>query len=67
MKGLAGWNEAFRLAPKGRERGAIMDSSARKEKDEYGILRGLLRLWYTEQIRRTEHQKDELADYCGNC
>lgn len=44
-----------------------MDSSARKEKDEYGILRGLLRLWCTEQTRRTEHQKDEFTGFCGNC
>lgn len=47
--------------------GAIMDSWARKEQDEYGILRGLLKLWCIEGTRRTGHQKDELAGYCGNC
>lgn len=50
-----------------RGRGAIMDSWERKEQDKYGVLRGLLRLWCTEQTRRTGHQKDELTGYCGNC
>lgn len=38
-----------------------MNSRTRQKQDKYSILRGLLRLWYTEQTRRTGHQKDKLA------
>lgn len=59
MRGLKGWNEPFGLAPE--EKGNHYGFLSKKEIGQIWRLRGLLRLWCTEQTRKTGYQKDELV------